>query len=113
MPSGPVPSGRSYSLKPPAVVTRPILGGFAANSLNHSAPSGPRGISVGPLGTVGMGNSVIVPSSARRPILLPFSSVNHIAPSGPGVIADGCAFGVGTVNSVTAAAGDAATRAAI
>ena len=89
----------------PAVVIRPIFGGLAANSVNHSAPSGPAVISSGPLGFVGSGYSVIVPPVVIRPILWPFSSVNHRAPSGPTVIPAGRLTGVGTGNSVTAAAG--------
>ena len=76
-------------MKTPAVVSLPILGGFAPNSVNQSAPSGPVVISFGALNGVGVGYSVIVPSVVIRPILWPFSSVNQSAPSGPTVMPAG------------------------
>src|SRR6188474_1124408 len=104
MPSGPLPGATSNSVNTPAVVTLPTFGGFAPNSVNHSAPSGPAVISWGALGLVGIGNSVMAPAVVIRPILCPFSSVNQSAPSGPAVMPAGRLTGVGTGNSVTAAA---------
>jgi len=100
-------------VKLPAVVRRPILGGLAAYSVNHSAPSGPAAISCGPLGLVGIGYSVIAPEVVIRPILWPFSSVNQSAPSGPTVMPAGWLTGVGTSYSVTPQALAGSSSAAI
>src|SRR3984885_12744155 len=68
---------------------RPTL--LPVYSTNHSAPSGPAVISHGSLATVGMGNSLKIPSVVIRPILLTLvaNSVNHSAPSGPTPSPDG------------------------
>src|SRR5258706_13248480 len=70
------------SVKAPAVVTRPILVADA-DSVNHSAPSGPAVIFRGKLPDVGMINSVITPAVVICAILLPPSSPNHRLLSGP------------------------------
>src|SRR5258706_11976530 len=64
-----------------STLARPILLAFA--SVNHSAPSGPAVMPLGPLLAVGIGNSVMPPAVVIRPILPLKYSVNHKAPSGP------------------------------
>src|SRR5215813_13829809 len=78
-------------------VRRPILP--VCNSVNHSAPSAPILMAMGPLLTVGIGNSVITPAVVMRPMLLLFT--NHSAPSGPVVMPDGALLVPGIGNSVT------------
>ena len=71
----------------PEVVIRPIL--LPYHSVNHRFPSGPPVIYKGPLGVVGMVNSVKVPVVETLPILpLPFSA-NHMLPSGPAAMPSG------------------------
>src|SRR5262249_42907650 len=90
----PLPSATATSLLPSALKSweltvvsakRPILP--VCNSVNHSAPSGPILIAMGPLLTVGIANSVITPAVVMRPMLLLFT--NHNAPSGPVVMPEG------------------------
>src|SRR5579875_2604479 len=50
---------------------------------------------------VGTGNSEILPTAAKRPILFPCASVNQIFPSGPTVTDSGALLGVGTVYRAT------------
>src|SRR5215468_1448581 len=72
-------------------------------SVNQRLPSGPAVIPKGPLLTVGIENSVIVPVGVMRPILL-LDSVNQRLPSGLAVIDAGSLLAVETGNSVTAPA---------
>src|SRR5258708_34898727 len=80
---------------------RPILP--VCNSVNHSAPSGPILMPMGPLLTVGIGNSVITPAVVMRPMLLLFT--NHSAPSRPAVVPIGALAVPGIGNSVITPAG--------
>ena len=85
-----------YSLKVPAVVTRPILPfPLPWASTNHRAPSGPVVMACESLPGVGIGYSVMDPATVMRQTLLPKYSVNHSAPSGPVVIPYGSLSGVG------------------
>ena len=76
--------GRSYSLKVPPVVIRPIL--LPAFSVNQRLPSGPAVICCGALAAVGMTYSVTTPLVVIWPMVLPLASVNQRLPLGPAVI---------------------------
>jgi hypothetical protein len=77
--------GAWYSVIAPVVVIRPTPALGNSVHVNHSAPSGPDVIPLGPLLGVGTANSVITPAVVMRPIW-PDASVNHSASSGPFVI---------------------------
>src|SRR5215510_8214118 len=108
IPDGLLPSARIVkAAKAPSGVRRQIE--FKAGSVNQMLPSGPAVIAFGLLPASGIGNSVIEPSRAIRPILYAEdSSFNtsmmkyRLLSSGPAVIAEGRLDGVLISKYVTA-----------
>jgi hypothetical protein len=120
-----LPSGPAVMSVKPALAVMPLENSVIAPvvgislaillppfSANQMLLSGPVVMPVGKLPAVGISNSVIVPSAAISPILLPAVSVNHtfltlLASAGPDVVMLGNALGVGTSNSTIVPAGSA------
>ena len=93
------------SVKPPAVVMRPIL--LMLVSANQRLPSAPTAMNCG---FPAAGNSVTVPAVVIRPILPTLNSVNQRFPSGPAVIPTGSVPAVVIGNSVMIWAVDVPAR---